>query len=104
GVQTCALPILISIPVCFPQIGTANCCTESQVIVLVLVCLKAEHKVTHTVSGGQLSEDHAQHLIPTGECSDFLIPRILLYQTIKDTTGKKICKLGEDIFDLIHCF
>jgi hypothetical protein len=67
------------------------------------VCLEAEHKVTHTVSGGQLSKDHAQHLTPTGECSDFLIPGILLYQAVEDTTGKKICKLSEDIFALIHC-
>lgn len=58
-------------------------------IVLVLVCLQAEHKVTHTVSGGQLSEDHAQHLIPTGECSDFLIPEVLLYQTVKRHDGEE---------------
>ena len=73
-------------------------------IVLVLVCLQAEHKVTHTISNGQLSEDHARHLIPTGEYSDFVIPEVFLYQTVKDTTGKKICKLSEDIFALIHCF
>ena len=104
GISKFFVDTIISIPVCFPQIGTANCCTESQVIVLALVCLKAEHKLTHTISGGQLSENHAQHLIPTGECSDFLIPGILLYQTVKATTGKKICKLSEDIFALVHCF
>lgn len=104
GISKFFVDTIISILVCFPRIGTVNCCTESQVIILVLVCLKAEHKITYTVSGGQLSEDHAQHLIPTGECSDFLIFGVLLYQTVKDETGKKTCKLSEDIFALIHCF
>lgn len=65
---------------------------------------KTEHKITHTVSGCQLSENHTQHLISTSECSDFLIPRVLLYQVVKDTPRKKICKLSENIFTLIHCF
>lgn len=68
------------------------------------MCLQAEHKVRHTVSGGKLPEEHAQHLIPTGKRSDFLIPGILLNQTVKDSAGEKICKLSEDIFALIHCF
>ena len=65
---------------------------------------QTKHKVAHAFTSGKLPENHAHHLIPTGKCSDFLIPGILLYQAVEDTTGKKICKLSEDIFALIHCF
>ena len=50
---------IIPIPVCFTRIGTDYYRTEVQVVELVLVRLKTEHKGTHTVSGSQLLKDYA---------------------------------------------
>lgn len=45
--------------------------------------------VEQTVPAGQLSEEHTQYLTLTSECSDFLIPEVLLHQAIKDTAWKR---------------
>ena len=50
---------IIPNPVCFTRIGTDYYRTEVQVVELVLVRLKTEHKGTHTVSGSQLLKDYA---------------------------------------------
>lgn len=55
-----------------------DCRAGSQVVELILVYFNTDHKVMHTVSGSQLFDDYTQHLIPTSEYSDFLIPRVLL--------------------------
>lgn len=59
GISKFFVATIIPIPVCFTRIGTDYCRTEVQVVELVLVRLKTEHKGTHTVSGSQLLKDYA---------------------------------------------
>src|SRR5690606_32492818 len=75
-----------------------------QMIVFRSVCLKAQHQVTHTVPCGQLPEDHAQHLVPTGKTPYVFISAVFLYNTVEDPARQELGKLGEHIFTLVHGF
>lgn len=47
---------------------------------------QAKHQVPHAITGCELTEDHAKHLIPTGKCSYFLISVVLCDNSVKDST------------------
>lgn len=72
--------------------------------ILIAMGFQTKHKVAHAFTSGKLPENHAHHLIPTGKRPYLFIAGVLCSQAVKNSTGKKICKLSEDIFALIHCF
>jgi hypothetical protein len=51
---------------------------------------QAKHQVPHTITGCELTEDHAKHLIPTSKCSDSPISVVLCDNIVSKTQrGRK---------------
>ena len=77
---------VIPITVSFTKIDTGNAFTQSKMVILRVMSFQAKHQVSHTVTGCELTEDHAKHLIPTSKCPDFLISVVLCDNSAKDST------------------
>lgn len=77
---------------------------EAQMVELGAVRLEAQHQVPHAVPCGQLAEDHAQHLVPTGKAPDVPVAAVFPYDTVEYPAGQELGKLRENIFALIHGF
>lgn len=60
---------------------------------------QTKHQVPHTVTGCELTEDHAKHLIPTRKCSDFLVSVVLCLLLL----GKAKNKIPIQIVTLKRC-
>tara|TARA_R110002049_G_scaffold2821_2_gene22807 strand:- start:1158 stop:1631 length:474 start_codon:yes stop_codon:yes gene_type:complete len=85
-----------------PQVAPRNGGPEPQMIILGTMGLQTEHKVAHTFPCGQLAEDHAEHLVPTGKAPDVTVSLMGFNDTVEDPSGQKLGNLGEDIFSLVH--
>ena len=86
----------------FAKILPGHCRTESQVIIFGMVSFKAKNQISHAIPRGELTENHAKHLLPAGKGPDIFVSFMLIYDAIEDSKRKKICKLSEDVFALIH--
>jgi len=71
-------------------------------VVFGTVRLKAQHQVAHTVPRGQLAEDRAEHLVPTGKAPDVFVSLMGLDDTVEHSAGQELSNLGEYIFTLVR--
>ncbi len=58
--------------------------------------------IVETFTSSQLSEGHAQELIPAGKGTDTLVPTIAFDASLKLFTMQKVKNLGENHTLLIH--
>ncbi len=58
--------------------------------------------IVETFTSSQLSEGHAQELIPAGKGTDTLVPTIAFDASLKLFTVQKVKNLGENHTLLIH--
>jgi hypothetical protein len=64
--------------------------------------LQAKHGFTQAFPMRQLAEGHTEILLPTGEIPDFIISKMLIYNSLELLLTNQPHNLGEDISALIH--
>jgi hypothetical protein len=65
-------------------------------------CSQADFDVAERFSAGELCEGHAEILVETRECFDFVIAVVALHATMKVVAWRKVHKLRKDRSSVVH--